>query len=148
MKTVFDQATREELISRINTLDEQKTAQWGKMNVYQMLKHCTLWDEWMQSGRPNKQAFIGKLFGKMALKSVLKDDSPLRHSTPTLPEFIVKESSGDIVAEKKKWVALIGQYAGYSAPTFMHTFFGKMTREQVGLMAYKHADHHLRQFNC
>ena len=148
MKTVFDNTTRDELISRINTLDEQKTAQWGKMNMYQMLKHCTRWDEWMQSGRPNKQAFIGKLFGKMALKSVLKDDSPLRHSTPTLPEFIVKESSGDIVAEKKKWVALIGQYAGYSAPTFMHTFFGKMTREQVGLMAYKHADHHVRQFNC
>ena len=148
MKTVFDKTTRDELISRINTLDEQKTAQWGKMNVYQMLKHCTLWDEWMQSGKTNKQAFIGKLFGKMALKSVLKDDSPLRHSTPTLPEFIVKESSGDIAAEKKKWVALIGQYAGYSAPTFMHTFFGKMTREQVGIMAYKHADHHLRQFNC
>jgi hypothetical protein len=148
MKTVFDKTTRDELISRINTLDEHNTAQWGKMNIYQMLKHCTLWDEWMQSGKTNKQAFIGKLFGKMALKSVLKDDSPLRHSTPTLPEFIVKESSGDIVAEKKKWVAMIGQYAGYSAPTFMHTFFGKMTREQVGLMAYKHADHHLRQFNC
>ena len=148
MKTVFDQATRDELISRINALDEHKTAQWGKMNVYQMLKHCTLWDEWMQSGRTNKQAFIGKLFGKMALKNVLKDDSPLRHSTPTLPELIIKESSGDIAAEKTKWIALIGQYAGYSAPTFMHTFFGKMTREQVGLMAYKHADHHLRQFNC
>ncbi len=148
MKTVFDQATREELISRINTIDEHKTAQWGKMNVYQMLKHCTMWDEWMQSGKENKQAFIGKLFGKMALKSVLKDDSPLRHSTPTLPELVVKESSGDIGAEKKKWIALIEQYAHYSAPVFVHSFFGKMTREQVGIMAYKHTDHHLRQFNC
>ncbi len=148
MKTVFDNTTRDELIGRINKLDEHKSAQWGKMNVYQMLKHCTLWDEWMQSGGPNKQAFIGKLFGKMALKSVVKDDSPLRRSTPTLPAFIVKESSGDIAAEKAKWVALIGQYTDYSAPTFMHTFFGKMTREQVGIMAYKHADHHLRQFNC
>ncbi len=148
MKTVFDNTTRDELINRINTLDEHKTAQWGKMNVYQMLKHCTLWDEWMQNGKKNKQAFIGKLFGKMALKNVLKDESPLRHSTPTLPELIIKESSGDIAAEKKKWIALIGQYAGYSNPTFMHTFFGKMTREQVGPMAYKHADHHLRQFNC
>ena len=148
MKTVLDQATRDELISRINTIDGDKTARWGKMNVYQMLKHCTLWDEWMHSAKKNKQAFVGMLFGKMALKSVLKDDSPLRHSTPTLPELRIKEQSGDIAAEKKKWISLIEQYAGYSNPGFVHTFFGKMTKDQVGQLAYKHTDHHLRQFGC
>ncbi len=148
MKTVFDKTTRDELISRINMLDEHKAAQWGKMNVYQMLKHCTLWEEWIQSGKKNKQVFVGLLFGKMALKSVLKDDSPLRHNSPTLPELRIQESTGDIAAEKKKWIALIEQYANYSTPSFVHTFFGKMTREQVGYVAYKHTDHHLRQFNC
>jgi len=29
----------------------------------------------------------------------------------------------------------------------MHPFFGKMTKEQVGYLAYKHTDHHLWQFN-
>ncbi len=148
MKTVFDKTTREELTDRINSLNGNQAALWGKMNVYQMLKHCTLWDEWIQSDKKNKQAFVGLLFGRIALKSVLKDDSPLRHNTPTLPALIIKEHSGDIEAEKKKWIALIEQYANYSAPIFVHSFFGKMTREQVGYMAYKHADHHLRQFNC
>jgi hypothetical protein len=148
MKTVFDKATRDELASRINALGENKTAQWGKMNVYQMLKHCTLWDEWIQSNKTNKQAFVGMLFGRMALNSVLKDDSPLRRNTPTLRELIVKEPNGDIAAEKKKWTGLIEQYANYSTPSFVHSFFGKMTREQVGYMVYKHADHHLRQFGC
>jgi uncharacterized protein DUF1569 len=148
MKTVFDKTTRDELTVRIKMLDENETALWGKMNVYQMLKHCTLWDEWIQSSKNNKRAFVGLLFGRIALRSVMKDESPLTRNTPTLPELIVKETSGDIVAEKKKWTTLIDQYAHYSKPGFVHTFFGKMTREQVGYMAYKHADHHLRQFNC
>jgi len=147
MKTVFDKTTRDELIGRINALDENNQAGWGKMNLYQALKHCTLWDEWAQSGKNNKQAFIGRLFGKMALKKVLKDESPLARNTPTLSEFKIKETTGDIASEKKKWISLINEYAHFSTPEFLHTFFGKMTKEQVGQMAYKHADHHLRQFN-
>ncbi|MDR3679615.1 MAG: DUF1569 domain-containing protein [Flavipsychrobacter sp.] len=147
MKTVFDQTTREELINRIETLDENSKSQWGKMNVYQALKHCTLWDEWIQADKNNKQVFIGRLFGGTALKKVLKDDGPLTRNTPTLNEFKIKETSGDIASEKKKWMALINAYAYFSNPGFIHPFFGKMTKEQVGQVAYKHADHHLRQFN-
>ena len=46
-----------------------------------------------------------------------------------------------------KWIALIEGYAQYSNTDFVHAFFGKMTKEQVGIMTYKHTDHHLRQFN-
>jgi hypothetical protein len=148
MKTVFDTATRNELISRINTLGETSEAAWGKMNVYQALKHCRLWDEWILSGKVNRQAFIGRLFGKMALKKIMKNDGPLTKNMPTLPQLKITETTGDISAEKKKWTALIGDYAHFSNPEFIHPFFGKMTREQVGQMAYKHADHHLRQFNA
>ncbi len=66
MKTVFDKTTRNELINRIKTLDENSTAQWGKMNIYQVLKHCTLWQEWVLGKKTYKRAFIGRLFGKMA----------------------------------------------------------------------------------
>ena len=146
MKTIFDKTTRDALIARINTLTENSTAQWGKMNVYQMLKHCTLWEEWIASNKKHKQQFIGRLFGKMALKNVLKDEAPLRRNTPTLPELGIKDNS-DVDSEKKKWIALIEQNANFSNPDFVHSFFGKMTKEQVGQMAYKHTDHHLRQFN-
>lgn len=148
MKTVFDQSTRDELIGRIGSLNENSKAVWGKMNVYQALKHCTLWDEWVQGDAVNKQAFIGRLFGKMALKKLSRDDSPLDRNTPTLAELRIKETAGDIETEKKKWTALINGYAHFTKPVFLHTFFGKMTREQVGILAYKHADHHLRQFNA
>jgi hypothetical protein len=147
MKSIFDQTTRAELIKRINTLNENSTAQWGKMNVYQMIKHCRLWEEMMQNKQNLKRAFTGRLFGRMALKAVLKDDKPLRRSTPTIPALVITEGMGDITSEKAKWIENVEQYANFSNPNFVHVFFGRMTREQIGQMVYKHVDHHLRQFN-
>jgi hypothetical protein len=147
MKTVFDKTTRDELIARINTLNENSKAQWGKMNIYQMMKHCTLWEDMMTGSTKYKRAFIGRLFGIIALKSILKDEGPLRRNTPTIAAFKVKENNGDILFEKKKWVALIEAYAHFSNPDSVHPFFGKMTKEQIGYLVYKHTDHHLRQFN-
>jgi hypothetical protein len=146
MKTIFDQATRDELISRINKLSEESRAQWGKMNIYQMVKHCRLWEEMMLGRTRYKRAFIGRLFGKMALKSVLKDDSPLRRDTPTLPELRITEN-GAVSSERSKWIILIEKYGHFSNPDIVHPFFGRMTKEQIGYMVYKHTDHHLRQFN-
>ena len=147
MKTTFDKPTRDELIARINSLNENNTAQWGKMTIYQMVKHCTAWEKMLTSNIKYKRSFAGFLFGKIALKSLTKDEQPLRRSTPTSPELIIKETNGDVAAEKKKWIALLEAHAYFSNPEFMHPFFGKMTKEQVGYLAYKHIDHHLRQFN-
>jgi len=146
MKTIFDQTTRDELISRIKTLDDNSTAQWGKMNVYQMLKHCTLWEDMMTGKTVYKRALIGRIFGKIALKGMVKDDNPLRRSTPTIPELIIT-GNGDIAAEKAKWIAQLEDYAHFSDPDLMHPFFGKMMVEHIGYLVYKHSDHHLRQFN-
>ena len=117
------------------------------MNVYQMVKHCALWEEMIQSGQKYKRAFIGRIFGRMALKSVLKDAAPLRKNSPTIPEFKVT-GNGDIEREKIKWISEITAYADFSNNGFLHPFFGKMTNEQIGYLAYKHADHHLRQFGA
>ncbi len=111
-----------------------------------MLKHCTLCEEMMQSKQNHKRMFMGRVFGKMALKSVLKDEVPLRHSTPTIPEFVIT-TNGDVELQKEEWIARIKQYEHFSNPNFVHVFFGKMTEEQIGYMVYKHIDHHLRQFN-
>jgi hypothetical protein len=147
MKSIFDKATREEVLARINTLNENSTAQWGKMTVAQMAKHCTLFEEMVLGKTKYKRSLIGRLFGKMALKKNLEDDAPLRRNTPTLREFMVKEE-GNLPTEKTKWVALLGEYEHFSNPDFVHPFFGKMTKEQIGYLAYKHCDHHLRQFNA
>ena len=150
MKSIFDEINRAALITRIKTINENSRSQWGKMNVYQMLKHCTIWEEWIQgkNKRTYKQELLGFIFGKLALKSMIKDEKPFKRNVPTSASFKVKELNGDIEFEKKKWISLIEGYENYSNPGFIHDFFGKMTKEQIGILAYKHSDHHLRQFNA
>lgn len=146
MKTVFDQAIRDELIDRINLLHESSVAEWGKMNVYQMLKHCTICEEMYLGRKEYKRVFLGRLFGKIGLRNILKDETPMQRNAPTGQGFKVQEANGDVSKEKIKWISLIEEYEHYSNNNFVHWFFGNMTKEQVGLFVYKHDDHHLRQF--
>lgn len=147
MKTIFEANTRDEIIQRIESLGPGSIAQWGKMTVYQMLRHCIIWDEMVEGKQKFKQVFLGKLFGKALLKKVSKNDAHLQKNTPTLPSLKIT-GSGDVEPEKKKWVEHIQNYAHFSNEEFVHPFFGKMTHEQIGLIVYKHADHHLRQFGA
>jgi hypothetical protein len=148
MKSVFDQSTRDELKSRINSLTNQNNAQWGKMNAFQMTKHCTMHEDMVLGKIVIKRVLIGRLIGPMMLKKVLKDGRPFDKNAPTAAQMKTVGQSGDIEQQKKEWIARIDQYATYHDPKFVHPFFGPMTKEQTGFFAYKHADHHLRQFGA
>ncbi|WP_379091396.1 DUF1569 domain-containing protein [Pedobacter sp. UC225_65] len=147
MSTIFDQATRAALIDRINTLNENSTAQWGKMNVYQMLKHCSTYENMMLGRTKYKRALIGLLFGRMALKDFTENDNLIKMNVPTLTQLKIKEDKGNLLIEKNKWIALLEEYAHLTDPDVVHPFFGRLTKEQIGILVYKHTDHHLRQFN-
>ncbi len=98
METIFDLSTRNELIQRINLLKDKSIPVWGKMNVYQMVRHCNIWNEWVL-GKEDfvyKQEFLGMLFGKMALKNNTKDDKPISRNMPAGKGFTVKEKDGDL----------------------------------------------------
>lgn len=145
MKTVFDTKTIEKLVERINLLGPGDQPLWGKMTIYQMLRHCTLSEEMFQGKRSYKRLFIGKLFGGMALKGILKNENPLKKNQPTHPDLKIT-GNGDFDTERKKWAQLLQQYPSFSNTGFVHPFFGKMSKEQIGEYVYKHTDHHLRQF--
>ena len=148
MKTIFDKQTCDEILSRIAAISADKNAQWGQMNVFQMVEHNTYWNGWMlgTGGHTYKQAFLGKLFGKIALRKMIKDEKPFDRNIPTSSQFKAKEMTGDLEAEKLKWISLTEAYESYDNPVFIHDFFGKMTKDQIGILVYKHSDHHLRQF--
>jgi hypothetical protein len=148
MKSVFDASVRAELASRIHLLSLQSNAQWGKMNAYQMIKHCTLCEDMMLGKTKIKRVLIGRLIGGIILKKVLKDNTPFGKNSPTSPLLKTTTKSGDIEQQKKEWVSRLEEYARYDDPEFVHPFFGPMTKEQIGCFAYKHADHHLRQFGA
>ncbi|MGC4100156.1 DUF1569 domain-containing protein [Ferruginibacter sp.] len=148
MKTVLDTATRAELISRISSLTDEHKAQWGKMNVYQMSIHCILCDDMFWGNLAVKRVFIGRLIGRMLLRNALKENADFGKGAPTSPLLLTTSKSGDIEEQKKIWISKVGEYAHYDNHHFVHPFFGPMTLEQIGIFAYKHTDHHLRQFGA
>ena len=90
---------------------------------------------------------MGRIFGKMAIKSILKDEnSSIKKNAPTPHQFKVKENITDLENEKLQWKSLVERYGTFNKEEFIHWFFGNLTREQLGQFIYKHTDHHLRQF--
>lgn len=148
MKTVFDVSVREELINRILLLNNEHTAQWGTMNVSQMLKHCNLCDEMFFGKIMIKRVFIGRLIGPMLLKKALKDDQGFGKNSPTSLLLKTSGQQYDLDQQKRERIKSIEKFADYNNHNFVHPFFGPMTKDQVGFFAYKHSDHHLRQFNA
>jgi len=148
MKDIFNPQTIQEFQARIEKLTPNSQGQWGKMNVYQMLKHCVGNEQLLLGQRHFKRIFLGRLFGKMALKSNIKDDSPMSKNSMTHPDLVIK-GNGDMEQEKQAWINLLHEYPARKTSdynNFIHPFFGKMSSEQVSRFAYKHIDHHLRQF--
>ncbi len=148
MKSIFETQTINEFKTRINQLSEGAEAQWGKMNLYQMLKHCTENERLMLRQKQYSRRFIGRIFGKMALNASIKNDNPLSKNSPTHPDLKFK-GDGNIEQEKALWISLLEQYPRMKSTDyngFVHPFFGKMDSEQISKFAYKHIDHHLRQF--
>jgi len=146
MKTMLHLEEKNALIARITALTGTEKPLWGKMNVSQMVEHCIRYEEMMAGDSKIKRGWLGFLFGKMALKSMIGDDKPLRHGMSTLKELTIEEANGDFEKQKGRWIGLLKGYEHPGATKYIHPFFGKMTREQTGRLSYKHTDHHLRQF--
>ncbi|MEM7655183.1 MAG: DUF1569 domain-containing protein [Bacteroidota bacterium] len=150
MNTTLDPNIRRSLMLRVQSLSDQSAPEWGKMSLSQMLRHCIKNEELLLQDRAYPRTFIGRIFGGMVKRSMLKNEKPLAKNQPTHPDLII-QGEGDPEAEVTQWQALIDRYGELNSQqyaTFVHPFFGKMTMEEVGIAAYKHIDHHLRQFGA
>jgi hypothetical protein len=147
MRTIFDNDLRGQIIGRLNNLTAENRPVWGKMSPAQMLKHNRLWEEMIHENKLFRRPLIGRLIGPMILKQVLRTPE-FRRNSPTIPEMRVTDTDIDLNEERNQLIALVNSYPQYGWPdnSFIHPFFGKMTREQIGKMAYLHLDHHLKQF--
>ncbi len=147
MKSLFDTATYNEVIQRLDSLTPQSQRQLGKMDVAQMLAHTKEAFKVPLTDKPLPRLFIGRLFGWM-IKSKLYDDKAWGKSLPTSPDFLIKDQR-DFETEKRQLIELITKFH-QSGPdkvgNFPHPFFGTFTKEQWGQSLYKHLDHHLQQF--
>ena len=94
-----------------------------------------------------KREFLGLLIGRLVMKSFFKNDKPMDKNVPAGPLSVKRPVNSNFDEDKKQWLHLIEEYGRLNDHEMMHPFFGRLTKEQVGQFAFKHSDHHLRQFN-
>jgi hypothetical protein len=150
MKSLFEESAKAEILNRIDSVSEQATRQWGKMNVSQMLCHCGHGLEMAMGTVKPKRAFIGRILGPL-FKNKYSDDSSIGKNSPTATELITTASSPEFDNEKSRLRSLVTQFSnkGEAGVTkHPHPFFGSLTPVEWGKGMYKHLDHHLKQFSA
>jgi Protein of unknown function (DUF1569) len=147
MKNLFEQQTVDEVILRIDRLEPTSVRQWGKMEVAQMMAHCSIAMD-IASGRLNPpRIFVGRLIAPF-FKSIYTNEKPFRKNGPTGKELVVADRK-DFAQEREQLKLKIRQFSkgGEARCTrHPHPFFGSLTPQAWSRGMYKHLDHHLRQF--
>ena len=147
MKTLYEKDTVDEVLSRVDKLQPALQRQWGKMDVAQMMAHCSGALD-MASGKLNlPRMFIGRLIGPL-VKPIYSNEKPFSKNNPTDKKLVVSDQR-DFVREQIQLKERIVQFhqGGESKCTrHPHPFFGSLTAREWGRGMYKHLDHHLRQF--
>ena len=147
MLNLFDKEPYFIIVDRLKKLTRDSKPLWGKMEVAQMLAHCTeAFKIPLDNNIPNR-SFMGFLFGGMAKKMIFSP-KPYKQNLPTSSNFIIK-GERDFTVEKQNLMTVMAKF--YSGgPNHLgnlyHPFFGKLTGEEWGIAMHKHLDHHLTQF--
>jgi len=146
-QTVFDPAVRRELRERMEKVREDTRPLWGKMNAPQMLAHLNAALE-MGLGDLKTAPKPSPLANPLARWLVIyKLKWP--QGTPTAPELLAAPP-GAWEAELARFRDLL-ERTGACSPDGewpRHPAFGVMKGKHWGVLTFRHADHHLRQFGA
>ena len=145
MKTLFDQAARGGLLTRLERVTAESRPRWGRMNAEQMLTHLV---EAMRMAlgefptRPKKMLTRIPPFRQLFVYWL-----PWPKGAPTARELLPSSSRAidDSKRELVRLVNVLGERATQKEwPD--HPVFGKLSSRGWGVLGWRHIDHHLRQF--
>lgn len=148
MGTILDEADRAEIVKRMQSLSASSNRKWGSMDVTAMLQHLSL-SARMTLGELAVPSSNKRVFQVFPLKHLILYVLPFPKGAPTAP--LLKPSEGaSFEAERASLLEMLerigtGPRDGVGPA---HPLFGSMTWREWGVVTYKHADHHLRQFGA
>ena len=131
MKDIFQPETLHEVLQRLDRLKPTSQREWGKMDVAQMMAHCSAALEVAVGQKNPPRIFLGRILSPF-IKSMFYGPKPFSKNSPTDKSFIITDQR-DFDKEKTKLVELIKQFStgGEEKVTkHPHSFFGKLTPQQ------------------
>lgn len=146
MKTIWNAGDHRELRARLERLTPESTAQWGRMSAAQMVAHlCDAFRMAAGELRCESKRLPIRYF---PLKQLIVYVLPFPKNVPTAPELLSRRP-GDWAADMRELQAIMDRVAaaGPGGCTAEHPAFGRLSGRAWGVLAYRHTDHHLRQFS-
>lgn len=150
MKSLFSESDYKEIRTRIENLTAKNQRQWGKMNIAQMLAHCSIGFEIVIGKLPfqDKSNFVLRTLGKkIVLYMVKRGDLGKNQSTFSIYKI---RGEKEFESEKARLLENIDSFykLGYKNEIGRHPYFGELSKEDWGAMQYVHTNHHLMQFSA
>lgn len=148
MGTILNEADRAAITSRLRSLSMSSTRRWGSLDVTGMLKHLNL-STCMALGDMSVPSVNKRAFQIFPLKHLILYVLPFPKGAPTAPA-LKPEATTSFEEERVALLELIerigtGPSEG-AGPA--HPLFGPLSWREWGVVTYKHADHHLKQFGA
>ena len=149
MKNLFEREAVGAVISRIDTLQPATRRQWGKMDVAQMMAHCSAALDMASGQLILPRLFIGRLIGPF-VRPIYTNERPFSRSSPTDPKLVVSDQREFLREQEQLKVKVRQFYEGGegNCTRHPHPFFGALPPQDWSRGMYKHLDHHLRQFGA
>lgn len=147
MQSLFQPEAVAEVISRIDKLQPATQHQWGKMDVAQMMAHCSATLDVACGRVVLPRMFIGRILGPF-VRPAFTSDKPYSRNAPTDKKFVIADKR-DFAREQEQLKTRVREFqegGEEKCTTHPHSFFGPLTPQQWATGMYKHLDHHLRQF--
>ena len=148
MGTILNNDDREQIIKRMNSLAASSSARWGSLDVVGMLHHLRL-SARMTLGDLPVASVNKRVFQMFPLKHLALYVLPFPKGAPTATEL--KPANAESFDEERSALLEMFERIGTGPQDGdgpEHPLFGKLTWKEWGVVTYKHADHHLKQFGA
>ncbi len=148
MGSILNERDRSNIVGRLESLSAASTRRWGSLDVVGMLQHLNL-SARMTLGELPVASSNKRVFQMFPLKHLILYVLPFPKGAPTAAELKPGDASS-FETERATLLSLIERIGTGPAegPGPAHPLFGPMTWREWGVVTYKHADHHLKQFGA
>jgi len=143
--TILDVTTRADLSARLSRLAPDRRPEWGKFTAPRMV--CHLADSLRMALGELAVAPKRLPLRYPVVKQLVIYLLPFPRGTPTAPELLARlpqDWNGEVQALRDEMDKFATRTPQESWPA--HPAFGSMSGRAWGVLAYRHMDHHFRQF--
>ena len=148
MGSILDERDRRAIVTRMQSLTASSTRRWGQLDITGMLQHLQL-SARMTLGELEVPSVNKKPFQMFPLKHLALYVLPFPKGAPTAP--LLKPVDVSTFAEERAALLELLERIGTGPREGLgpaHPLFGTLSWQEWGVVTYKHADHHLKQFGA